>query len=156
MPTTYKRWPKAIWDTFCQEFAVFFSMVVSNTVLIDGIEIDSLDHVCHFGVCSTAAGTAAKTVSIPQFNLVTGARVTVKFDNTNTESNPTLNVSNTGAKSIMYKGTNISADVLTAGIVLDFVYDGTNYCVVGNLDGGSQGTSNSERISVQEIENMFQ
>ena len=132
-PTVYKRWPKAIWKAFCQEFTVFFSMAVSNTVLIDGVEIDSLDHVSHFGICSTAAGTAAKTVSIPQFNLVTGARVTVKFDNTNTESNPTLNVNGTGAISIMYKGSNISAGALSAGSVREFVYDGTNYCVVGDL-----------------------
>ena len=156
MPTEYKRWPKAIWESFCQEFTVFFSMVVANTVLVDGVEISNLDHVSHFGVCSTAAGTAAKTVTVPEFTLVSGSRVTVKFENTNTESNPTLNVSGTGAKSIMYKGSAISANKLEAGIVLDFVYDGTNYCVVGNLDGSSQSTSNSERISVQEVENMFQ
>lgn len=150
MPTQYKRWPKAIWESFCQQFAIFFSMVVSNTVLVDGIEISNLEHVSHFGVCSTAAGTAAKTVSIPSFNLVAGARVTVKFDNTNTESNPTLNVTGTGAKSIMYKGSAISASKLEAGIVLDFVYDGTNYCVVGNLPPDSQ------QISSQDIENIFQ
>ena len=132
--TVYKRWPKAIWELFCQEFASFFSMAVCNLVLIDGVQIDSLDHVCHFGVCNTEANIAAKTVSIPQFNLVTGARVTVKFSNTNTESNPTLNVSNTGARPIIYIGSSIAAGVLSAGIVLDFVFDGTNYCVIGNLN----------------------
>ena len=131
--TVYKKWPKAIWESFCQEFATFFSMAVCNTVLIDGVEIDSLDHVCHFGVCNTEANVAAKTVSIPQFNLVTGARVTVKFSNTNTESNPTLNVSGTGAKSIMYKGTNIPASALSADSVREFVYDGTNYLLIGDL-----------------------
>lgn len=131
--TVYKRWPKAIWESFCQEFASFFSMAVCNLVLIDGVQIDSLDHVCHFGVCDTEANVAAKTVSIPQFNLVTGARVTIKFSNTNTESNPTLNVSGTGAKSIMYKGTNIPANALSANSVREFVYDGTNYLLIGDL-----------------------
>lgn len=127
----YKRWPKAIWEQFCEEFTIFFSMAVSNLVLVDGVQIDSLDHVSHFGVCSTADNVQTKTVNIPQYNLVTGARVTVKFENENTSTNPTLNVSDTGARPIIYKGSSISANMLSAGIVLDFVFDGTNYCVVG-------------------------
>ena len=129
----YKRWPKAIWEQFCEEFTIFFSMAVSNLVLVDGVQIDSLDHVSHFGVCSTAGNVQTKTVNIPQYNLVTGARVTVKFENENTSTNPTLNVSDTGARPIIYKGTSIAAGALSAGIVLDFVFDGTNYCVIGNL-----------------------
>ena len=135
-PTVYKKWPKAIWEQFCQEFAVFFSMAVSNTVLVDGVEIDSLDHVSHFGICSTSASTAAKTVAISQFNLVSGAKVVVKFENTNTASNPTLNVNSTGAVSIKYKGSDISSDLLTAGSVIEFVYDGTYYQVIGISEQG--------------------
>jgi len=127
----YKRWPKAIWEQFCEEFTIFFSMAVSNLVLVDGVQIDSLDHVSHFGVCSTAGNVQAKTVNIPQYNLVTGARVTVKFENENTSTNPTLNVSDTGAKTIIYKGSNISANAITANTVLELVYDGTNYLVIG-------------------------
>ena len=130
----YKRWPKAIWEQFCEEFSIFFSMAVSNLVLVDGVQIDSLDHVSHFGVCSTAGNIQTKTVNIPQYNLVTGARVTVKFENENTATNPILNVSDTGARPIIYKGSSIATGALSAGIVLDFVFDGTNYCVIGNLN----------------------
>ena len=127
----YKRWPKAIWEQFCEEFSIFFSMAVSNLVLVDGVQIDSLDHVSHFGTCSTAGNIQAKTVNIPQYNLVTGAKVIVKFENENTSTNPTLNVSDTGARPIIYKGSNISANAITANTVLELVYDGTNYLVIG-------------------------
>ena len=129
----YKRWPKAIWEQFCEEFAIFFSMAVSNLVLVDGVQIDSLDHVSHFGVCSTAGNVQTKTVNISQYNLVTGARVTVKFENDNTAANPILNVSNTGARPIIYKGSSIPAGALSAGSVREFVYDGTNYLLIGDL-----------------------
>ena len=57
-----------------------------------------------YGVCSTAAGTQAKTVSISGFTsaqLVEGCRVTVRFQYAqNYNGTPTLNVSSTGAKNI--------------------------------------------------------
>ena len=129
----YKRWPKAIWEQFCEEFSIFFSMAVSNLVLVDGVQIDSLDHVSHFGVCDTAANVQTKTISIPQYNLITGAKVIVKFENTNTVANPTLNVSNTGARPIIYKGTSIPTEALSANSVREFVFDGTNYLLIGDL-----------------------
>ena len=133
----YKRWPKAIWEQFCAEFSIFFSMAVSNLVLVDGVQIDSLDHVSHFGVCSTAGNVQTKTVNIPQYNLVTGARVTVKFENDNTAANPILNISNTGARPIIYKGSSIPTDALSANSVREFVFDGTNYLLIGDLILGS-------------------
>ena len=56
----------------------------------------------NFGICNTAAATAAKEVEIAGFSLVNGVEIAVKFTNDNTESHPTLNVSDTGAKNIMY------------------------------------------------------
>ena len=56
----------------------------------------------NFGICSTAAATAAKVVSITDFSLVNGVEIAVKFTNDNTASHPTLNVSDTGAKNIKY------------------------------------------------------
>ena len=72
---------------------------------IDGIQLstNSTD-IVHFGVCSTAAATAAKTVSIPGFKLVNGSRVNIYFTYTHTASSITLNINNTGAKSIKIKG----------------------------------------------------
>jgi hypothetical protein len=82
-----------------------------------------------YGVCSTAYGTSAKTVSIDDFQLVKGGLVSVRF--TNGSSNLyTLNVNNTGAKTIKYRNiTNMSADIGPDDTVI-FQYDGTYFEVV--------------------------
>jgi hypothetical protein len=98
---------------------------------IDGVSFNGTGNITHYGTCSTAAATAAKTVSVSGFALVTGASVRVKFANTNTASNPTLNVSNTGAKAIYSNGAAISPGTLSGNTVIEFVYDGTNYNMMG-------------------------
>lgn len=81
--------------------------------------------------CSTSAGTQAKTVSVTNFRLVTGALCYVKFSNTNTASSPTLNVSSTGAKTIRYKNASVAANMIKANVVYEFSYDGTYWNIVG-------------------------
>lgn len=89
-----------------------------------------------YGECSTAASTAAKVVAVQdgKFSLEKGARVCVKFTVTNTASNPTLNVSSTGAKSIMYRGNAIPSNQLAANRVYEFIYDGTDWELIGSVD----------------------
>ena len=101
---------------------------------IDGVSFDGTANITHFGTCSTAAGTAAKVVSCAGFTLTAGAKITVKFTTTNTAANPTLNVNNTGAKAITYRGSAMSASNLAAGRVYTFIYDGTNYELVGDIN----------------------
>ena len=104
---------------------------------IDGVNFDGTAAVLHYAACSTAAATAAKAVSISNFTLTTGAYVLVKFSATNTAAvaSLTLNVSSTGAKSIKYRGANLpSAGTLAANRVYMFVYDGTYWQLVGDLD----------------------
>lgn len=85
--------------------------------------------------CSTAAGTAAKTATCSNFKLVTGAKITVKFTNSNSVASPTLNVSSTGAKTIYYKGKAAAANwSWAAGEIVTFVYDGTYYQMVSSND----------------------
>ena len=67
---------------------------------IDGMSVQGDANRITYGTCSTAAATAAKVVSCTGFSLVTGAKIDVKFTVTNTAANPTLNVNNTGAKTI--------------------------------------------------------
>lgn len=87
--------------------------------------------------CDTAAGTAAKTCSLAGFDLNTGNIVAVKFKNTNTASNPTLNINNTGAKSIVYGNTAIgtAADTLDyagrANATILYMFNGTSYVWLG-------------------------
>ena len=110
---------------------------------IDGVNFDGSANIHHYGTCSTAAGTAAKTVTLANFVLATGAEVTVRFTVTNTASNPTLNVNGTGAKAIQYRNAAISAGYLAANRTYRFVYDGSSYELVGDVDTNTTYTAAS-------------
>ena len=107
---------------------------------VDGVNFDGSADITHYGTCSTAAATAAKTVTLSGFNLATGAKVAVKFTVTNTAANPTLNVNGTGAKSIKYRGAAISTDALAANRIYEFIYDGTDYVFVGDINTDTNTT----------------
>lgn len=107
---------------------------------VDGVNFDGSADITHYGTCSTVAGTAAKTVTLNGFNLATGAKVAVKFTVTNTAANPTLNVNGTGAKSIKYRGAVISTDALAANRIYEFIYDGTDYALVGDINTDTNTT----------------
>lgn len=84
-----------------------------------------------YGTCSTAAGTAAKVVTIANtdWSLGVGSVIGVKFTNSNTASNVTLNVNNTGAKSIYYNNAVYTSTSTTvcgyANRTSFYMYDGT-------------------------------
>ena len=87
-----------------------------------------------YGTCSTAADVAEKTVSILNFELVSGVRIAVNFSNKNTASNPTLNVNNTGAKAICYNSNRESNTTHVSSAISPvlhsrryFIYDGGNW-----------------------------
>ena len=109
---------------------------------IDGASFDGSKDITHYGTCSTAAGTAAKTVALSDFVLGTGARVQVKFTNANTHTKATLNVNNTGAKAIYDQNGQITAEAIQANGLYEFVYDGTVWRM---LNGG--GSTYAEGIS---------
>jgi hypothetical protein len=110
-----------------------------------------------FGTCSTAGSTAAKSVACTNFTaLETGARVAVKFTYTNSHSAPTLNVNNTGAKTITWVGGTHITRAWNAGSVIDFVYDGTNWCIVGydsntQIDEPSALFSTGQGVMIDEM-----
>ena len=104
---------------------------------IDGVDFNGTSAITHYGTCSTAAGTADKTVSISGFKLVTGAVVWVRFTVTNSApvANLTLNVNSTGAKHIRYRNGNlIYTASLAANKTYPFVYDGTYWQLSCDLD----------------------
>ena len=84
-----------------------------------------------YGYCQTAAGTKAKVVDMTGFTLNTGATIHVKFQYTNTATNPTLNVNSTGAKNMYRYGTTIVGSTTDlswdAGSVVTLTYDGTGW-----------------------------
>lgn len=101
---------------------------------IDGMQFDGSANIHHYAECSTDAATAAKTVTLSGFTLATGARIIVRFTVTNTASNPTLNVNGTGAKAIQYSNAAISAGYLAANRLREFVYDGSAWELIGDVD----------------------
>lgn len=119
-----------------------------QTIKQDGVTGATVNR---FGTCSTAAGTAAKTVSITTgtFALVEGARVTVKFSNANTADTPMLNVNSTGAHYIYYRGVQVKSGGAPINVLsgtIDFVYDGSNYNIVGTFANAIPSTDTSEKI----------
>lgn len=106
---------------------------LSTKRTIDGVQFDGSANIHHYGACSTAAGTAAKTVALSGFVLATGAEITVKFSATNTAANPTLNVNSTGAKAIRYKNAAVPSGYIVANKTYRFVYDGTYWQIVGDV-----------------------
>jgi len=91
-----------------------------------------------YGTCATAAGTAAKVVTITgndNWSLKTGAIVAVKFSYTNTASSVTLNVNGSGAKNIWYnnaKYTSTSSQMTGyANRTIFYIYDGTYWVWLG-------------------------
>lgn len=80
-----------------------------------------------YGTCSTAAGTAAKAVTLADYVLVKNGFVAVKFSNAVTSSSSTMNINSKGAKAIYYNGAAIGTNVILAGDVCLFVYDGSYY-----------------------------
>ncbi len=93
-------------------------LALYNNVHINGIQTNLANgtNIIHYGVCSSAAGTKYKTVSIPNFTKKVGAIIAVRFDYQNTAENPLLNVNDTGALYIspadsvngFFSGTNLA------------------------------------------------
>lgn len=98
---------------------------ISKIILPNGDICNIKSTINLFGICSTNAATAAKTVSITGFNLTNGVTIQVKFTYENEANNPTLNVSSTGAIAITLPNDNLSP--WDAGEVVSLTYDGTSW-----------------------------
>lgn len=105
-----------------------------------------------YGTCDTAAATAAKIVKLADTasdaaTLITGMLLCVKFTNTNSVANPTLTIQTSGgtqliaAKNIMRYGTTRpstnAATSWTAGAIVPFIYDGTNWIEASSWDNNT-------------------
>ncbi len=105
-----------------------------NARTIDGVSFNGTENVTRYATCSTAAGTKEKTASVTAgtFSLATGAQVTVKFTYANTVTSPTLNINSSGAKAIYWHGATLDpSQYWSAGAVLDFVYNGSQWELIG-------------------------
>ena len=108
---------------------------VQNKVIDAAIKAATL----HYGTCTTAAATAAKVATVDSgFSLKTGMGVLIKMSNANTVATPTLNVNNSGAKTIRRYGSTSpstsAASSWNAGSIIMLVYDGSVWQMVGWLN----------------------
>lgn len=88
-----------------------------------------------FGICSSGASSVNKSVTMPDFDvLVTGVTIHVYFSNGNTASSPTLTVGSTSGIAIKRNGS--SSGKWSAGSVVSFTYDGTNWIQNDSDDSG--------------------
>ena len=129
--------------------------------LVTDTEKNKLNKISgYYGTCATGASTAAKVVECENFVLEEGAVIYVKFTNAQTyNGTATLNVNGTGAKDIARVGTTKTTRYYwSAGEVVGFVYDGTNYVMMergtasttyyGLTKLSSSATSTSEALAL--------
>ena len=95
-----------------------------------------------YATCSTAAATTAKVATLANYVLTKNGIVSVKFTYA-VPSNATLNINGKGAKPIYYKGSAITANIIEAGFICTFIYDGTAYQLI-SFDRKSSGGGSSE------------
>ena len=102
-----------------------------------------------YGTCSTAAATAAKTVTLSgntQWSLANGSVIMVYFSNSNTASNVTINVNGTGAYPIWYNNaeytSNGNAYTGYAKRVTTYMFNGTHWVwIASSYDSNSTYTN---------------
>lgn len=126
-------------------------MQVLTPVTYDGRAYSTLGGVdgdfTHYAVCSVNGGSN-KSVDINGYKLVAGAWIAILFTQTNTHTAPQLSVGSTAWKSIKYRGQNLpSPDYIKAGGTYLFVYDGTYWEIVGDIDTSYRPTLDANGIA---------
>lgn len=107
---------------------------VNETKTIDEKYLPTYLDKLAYCTCTTAASTRAKVAacSVGQFTLTKGQKAVVKFSYANTVVGPTLNIGSTGAKTIYWHGQVLpSTQFWEAGAVLEFVYNGSQFELIG-------------------------
>jgi len=94
---------------------------------VDGVGANADGAIVRYGVCSTNASTASKTVDIPGVTLIAGATIQVKFVLGNSVNNVTLNVNSTGAKAIWWCNRGLTPTAIYANTTLTLVYNGEQW-----------------------------
>ena len=102
-----------------------------------------------YATCSTDAATAEKVATIDgnsNWTLKKGSEIIVKYTNTNSASSCTLNVNNTGAKSLYYdRSTYTGNSSIVCGYAnryIRYVYDGTYWIWMGSSADSNTTYSN--------------
>lgn len=142
-------------STLEQDLSGFHTTVSQTYATKEELASEENQRKATFGTSSTDSGTGTKAVSCSNFELHTGSVISVKFDNANTNSSPSLNVNSTEAIAIKsFKGETLSASEYgwAANSVLDFIYDGTNWRLLDN--GMASRVTTAESSITQNANNI--
>lgn len=94
-----------------------------------------------FTVTASGTDTYTATLSPALTAYTTNHKYYVKFTNANTGA-ATLNLNGLGAKAIRKSGTTaLSSGDIAAGQIIELVYDGTNFQIVGGGSGSGSGST---------------
>ena len=100
-------------------------------------------------ICSTSADTVAKTATaMDGFSLDSNLSFKIIFTNGNTASSPTLNLNDTGAKSLT---TTTSNYTLVANMLYDCYYNGTSYVLDNTVTVHTANTSNPHSVTKAQV-----
>lgn len=113
-----------------EQFLTKLGNVFAKETVIDNTAVN-----IRYFVCNTAAGTAAKVITVAGYELFQGGSIKVKFNNRNTAGSVTLNINSKGAKALYYGGKPVSAsNSWDNNEIVEIYYDGTNY-YANNVEG---------------------
>lgn len=144
-------------NTSDSEKKVLSAGKLTSSKLIDGVPFDGSESIKHYAVCSTSGSVAAKTVALSGFTLDMGVSLTVRFANTNTATNPTININGVGAKPIYFGNRKAGPYDLVAGEEYKLTYNAqySRYHVEGIVRTASATTpglmSSTDKAKLDEI-----
>lgn len=118
--------------------------------------LNSLNTFGNYYADSGAANAYVVTITARQTaTLAAGLMVQFKAANANTTAS-TLNVSGTGAKNILnFNGTALTAGQIPANAVVNVMYDGTQYLLLGWLPGTTLTNSLAADVALNNTANYF-
>lgn len=100
---------------------------------IDGVLFNGSAAIAHLGTLGTVSNNVYP-ITLAGFAAVAGAKFAIKIGTSaiGLNANSTFNVNGTGAKKVYYN--NSQSISLKANHVYEFIYDGTQYQLIGDLD----------------------
>lgn len=110
-----------------------------STIVMNSIDLSEIggSSTYAYGTCDTAASTGTKVVTLTDsnFTVSTGSIVAVKFTNANSIASTSLQlkIGDLTAQIKYLNSTFPSNQHWTAGSVVEFIYDGTAWQVLGNI-----------------------
>lgn len=123
---------------------------LSTGATFNGLIFDGSTGVHNYCECSTASGTAVKTVSLNGIQAREGTEIRVKFLNGNTAENPSLQVNGSSPAAIYYRGVNVPARYIAVNALLHLTYCGNHWEISDDMttqaDWNQTDTNSSDFI----------